>query len=1276
MAAPLKLSAIVTLDASQVPAGAQATKAAIATIGEEAGRSSNRLQQLIDAQHSLGAPAANQNVREWTGALAMQGRSLDELRAKYNPLFAVINQYKTQLTEIRTLQAQGVLSTDEMTAAIQRQRRATLASIDVIKGRTVPGGTSEAGEQFRRQNLTYQAFDVGQSLAGGMPLGMVLAQQGPQIVQIYAGQGGVNAALKDLGTIASGAARLVTPLTVGVAGLAAVAVTGAASWSSYLQSTKEVETAAKGLGLAVAGTSAEMEASARAGASAAGISVSAARSMEAGFLRTGRIGSENFERLIAISKDFGATIGLDAAAAGDALAEMFADPAKAADTLYRQYGLIDAATARQVTNLTQQNRASEAQAVLLDALPQRLASAAEATTALGRAWGTVSTAASNAYDALGRAVDRAVSGKSLEEQLAEARTAREKLSSPTGFLSLLSPSGMLQAEAATRVQQLEEQIRQRDQQEAERQRQAEEIARSRAVTSLIDGSGAGADRRRIQTLRNEIATLQGGAGLQGVNEEERTAALEAKQRVLDNLTNRQQRLAELDRLDIQIQTERNPLVRADLEARRTRLQMAEQEVSTTSIEIDAGRARNRVIEETIGTARSQAQDMQAELETRTRLNALVNAGSITSADANRMLQEELTLRPLIAAAAVAEGDAKERLNQQIADLRAGYAGLAEQEKLASAQEYLRGQNERMEKLRVEQSLIGANDTVRERSMALLGAEQEIRRRGLGSNSGLAAQIRAEADAIAVMNRQIEKQADAWGKVQGSAESAIDGIVDGLSSGDISGALEGIAKDITGTFLEIGVKNPLKNALLGTDYGTLSDVGGLGGIVGRLFGQSQTDPSAIVSNAMGRSVGSMSVMAGTVVINGGIGSGIASGAGNLLGGAANSNVPGGYSGLAGNAVDKALGLIGSNELSQRTDINSFLRAGGVDIDAATTAWCAGFVNSALKQVGIDGSGSLTANSFQNWGRAIDPSQLLRGDVLLQSRGLGAESTGGHVGFATGASRMLGGQQQLQMLSGNSDNSVATSWINASELQIRRATEASASLASLAGSSGAATQNLGVFGNGLGQLSNGLSQIGNIAATGGASSGGGFWSSLVGGIGKLFGGISPTSSAWSANTTLGSFLVRGFSGGGDTGGSDPTRVAGVVHEKEYVFDAVSTAAIGVQNLDSLRRMARSGGQTRFDTGGYVAPIAPVYASANSSARAADPYSAGTSDRGSSIIINNYGREQVRAEERTDQQGRRQAIFQIGEVNAATIKQRGSATRRALQTEFGMKPQRVAR
>lgn len=65
--------------------------------------------------------------------------------------------------------------------------------------------------QFRRQNLGYQILDSGQGLALGMNPAMVLMQQGPQVLQLYAGQGGLNAALKDFSSIVMGAAQAVAP---------------------------------------------------------------------------------------------------------------------------------------------------------------------------------------------------------------------------------------------------------------------------------------------------------------------------------------------------------------------------------------------------------------------------------------------------------------------------------------------------------------------------------------------------------------------------------------------------------------------------------------------------------------------------------------------------------------------------------------------------------------------------------------------------------------------------------------------------------------------------------------------------------------------------------------------------------------------------------------------------------------------------------------------------------------------------------------------------------
>jgi uncharacterized protein (TIGR02594 family) len=142
-----------------------------------------------------------------------------------------------------------------------------------------------------------------------------------------------------------------------------------------------------------------------------------------------------------------------------------------------------------------------------------------------------------------------------------------------------------------------------------------------------------------------------------------------------------------------------------------------------------------------------------------------------------------------------------------------------------------------------------------------------------------------------------------------------------------------------------------------------------------------------------------------------------------------------------AVDAASSLIGKSETANAAEINSFLRRGGVDLDAATTAWCAAFVNSALAQVGIKGTGSNVATSFANWGKAVDLSQIQRGDVLVQQRGRAPGDTGGHVGFATGQLRVTAeGISQIEMLSGNASNQVETDWVNASEVIARRAGEA--------------------------------------------------------------------------------------------------------------------------------------------------------------------------------------------------------------------------------------------
>ncbi len=128
------------------------------------------------------------------------------------------------------------------------------------------------------------------------------------------------------------------------------------------------------------------------------------------------------------------------------------------------------------------------------------------------------------------------------------------------------------------------------------------------------------------------------------------------------------------------------------------------------------------------------------------------------------------------------------------------------------------------------------------------------------------------------------------------------------------------------------------------------------------------------------------------------------------------------------------------MADNADVNAYLAKGGVNIDAAQTAWCAGFVNSSLKQVGVKGDGSLVASDFLKFGKKVKPDDVQKGDIAVLDRGKQPGQTGDHVGFATGETRIgQNGERQFQMLSGNHQDRVGYEWHPESQLQFRRATQ---------------------------------------------------------------------------------------------------------------------------------------------------------------------------------------------------------------------------------------------
>lgn len=104
-------------------------------------------------------------------------------------------------------------------------------------------------------------------------------------------------------------------------------------------------------------------------------------------------------------------------------------------------------------------------------------------------------------------------------------------------------------------------------------------------------------------------------------------------------------------------------------------------------------------------------------------------------------------------------------------------------------------------------------------------------------------------------------------------------------------------------------------------------------------------------------------------------------------------------------------LGLNERDQKAALADYLTTGGANLDPATTAWCAAFVNATLAQTGMQGTGSNMARSFLDWGQPVEQPQV--GDLAVFSRG-DPNGPYGHVGFFQGYDEngnilVLGGNQ---------------------------------------------------------------------------------------------------------------------------------------------------------------------------------------------------------------------------------------------------------------------------
>jgi Prophage tail length tape measure protein len=918
--------------------------------GAATDRQAQRLQRLAEAARQAGAADQSQrsfnqvlgvgtaqpkSARESAAVFEETARAAEDLeartsalRAQIDPLGAAQKKLNTDVAEAGSLFKAGAITQAEHAAAVAlaNSRYREAASVIEKYGGSAALSTNQVLILGSAARHSIDALIAGQS-----PM-RVLTTEGIK-ASAALGEGGLGGLLQG---VWKGLTGLISPTMAVVAGIAAIGAAVGYSYYRYIESQKELEVALGGTGRAAGATVGQIERIAERSASTAGVSVAAAREMEAAFLQTGRIAVSNFEGLIKVAKNYAATTGTDVATAAKELAGAFADPIKGADALNAKLNFLDDRTRQYVRTLADHNDRTAAQRVLLEALKGSLVNAADATTALGRAWDFVGRMASNAYDAMGRAISRVLDGAPIEERLKELQQERARLQAlienpPTRFAAQARNfNTRMLAQVDAEIAKIEAKLNTIEQRAKEAKANELSVRAGTVARELTPGfeelQTLRAREAQIRTALDDPLAKQKVADLKQVE-----TAYDAVTRAIQTWLDPAEKARRLDELEIQALQAKTPAQKAAIAEERRRLELAGQAIPVAIAEADITRAgakaraeatqalidqarvldvntkatlgladawlkgaaaaqqaearrkalteavqngvdvesrardllREQIAEQAAQSAKSVS-DLTAEAAAQRRLNDAVFAGRLSTEQAQRQMQVEQALRPLIIAQSLAEGDAKATLGRVIDALRGAYARLHGEQARAAALQTLENQRNQVELLQKQIDLAGFGESQRAIIIAQLQAEQQLRQKGIDLASAEGQAILANAAYIERLNQSLARSQGAMQSLQSMTDTTFNHFADLIAQGKLdwkswADAGRAALADIEKEILKLAVLNPLKNFLFGTNLTTLGDVGGLlggllkgfkfheGGVVG-LDGKSAALPAVVFRGA--------------------------------------------------------------------------------------------------------------------------------------------------------------------------------------------------------------------------------------------------------------------------------------------------------------------------------------------------------------------------------------------------------------------------------------------
>lgn len=418
------------------------------------------LESVAAAQKASAQRQVNQQTitPDRAADIEAYGKALDDLQAKYDPLFAAEKELVATEAEINKAAAAGALTEQQRVKALdQAASRFNNQRIEIQKSEEANTRLSKSVglNAYAYQNLSYQVNDVVTSLASGISPFQTLAQQGGQIFQILqTGNGGVSGALKDI------ASRLaaINPL-VGVFGALAVGLgLAAVAANSFAKAQRDVQLALLGAGQGAGVSADQIQSIAEKASRASTITVAAARDIEKAFLDGGKVYGEVFGKGITAVDDFAKASKQDVGDAAKFIAGALGNLGGGGfEDLAKKAGNFDAAFEKTVKDAINRGDDLKAQELVIQRFGEAFDKASEKATGLQSVLQRADQVFKNVAESFGKTVVQAFNGAPLQKQIEDLNASRRNIQTIAQASGQPADTSAIDAKIAAKTKALNEQ---------------------------------------------------------------------------------------------------------------------------------------------------------------------------------------------------------------------------------------------------------------------------------------------------------------------------------------------------------------------------------------------------------------------------------------------------------------------------------------------------------------------------------------------------------------------------------------------------------------------------------------------------------------------------------------------------------------------------------------------------------------------------------------------------------------------------------------------------